>query len=72
MSSFVTFSQRARRFLAGGVEILHLLNSFLTGESMFKGELHDDEEEECAVFEEDDERDAGVRFTFFIQIVIYY
>ena len=39
---------------------------------MFKGELHDDEEEECAVFEEDDERDAGVRFTFFIQIVIYY
>ena len=38
---------------------------------MFIGELHDDEEEEWAVFEEDDERDA-VRFTFFIQIVIYY
>ena len=36
------------------------------------GELHEDEEEEWAVFEEDDERDAEVRFTFFIQIIIYY
>jgi len=46
VSSFVTFSLRAGRFVAGGVEILHLLNSFLTGVSMFIGELHDDEEEE--------------------------
>jgi len=47
VSSFVTFSLRAGRFVAGGVDILHLLNSFLTGESMFIiGELHEDEEEE--------------------------
>ena len=39
---------------------------------MFKDELRDDDEEEWAVFEEDDERDAGARFTFFIQIIIYF